>query len=154
MKCNIGISWIKKTRVAGMGWIVRNSEGVTVLHSRRAFSGVLSLLEAKRLGLVWAAESMLSHKIQRVRFEVEDWEVVGAVNRPKAWPAYRSHGGEIREIMSKIADWEVSAVRREVNKAAFLIARSVTNERRIKSYVAQGSPSWLRSLLAEETRRQ
>ncbi|XP_056843138.1 uncharacterized protein LOC130495690 [Raphanus sativus] len=107
VKCNIGISWIKKTRVAGMGWIVRNSEGVTVLHSRRAFSGVPSLLEAKRLGLVWAAESMLSHKIQRVRFEVEDCEVVGAVNRPKAWPAYRSHGGGIREIMSKIADWEV-----------------------------------------------
>ena len=64
VKCNIGISWSKATCMAGLGWIVRNSEGQTLLHSRRAFNGVSSLLEARRLGLIWSAESMISHRFQ------------------------------------------------------------------------------------------
>lgn len=28
------------------------------------------LLEAKRLGLIWAAESMVSHRVQRLTFEI------------------------------------------------------------------------------------
>ncbi|WZZ27985.1 hypothetical protein YC2023_011386 [Brassica napus] len=89
VKCNIGISWSKATCMVGLGWIVRNSEGDTMLHSRRDFNGVSSLLEARRLGLIWAAESMNSHKLQKVSFELEDYELVGSVNRPKAWPAFQ-----------------------------------------------------------------
>ncbi|KAG5384519.1 hypothetical protein IGI04_035989, partial [Brassica rapa subsp. trilocularis] len=89
VKCNIGISWSKATCMADLGWIVRNSEGQTLLHSRRAFNGVSSLLEARRLGLIWSAESMISHRFQKVSFELEDHELVGSVNRPKAWPAFR-----------------------------------------------------------------
>ena len=150
VKCNIGISWSKATCMAGLGWIVRNSEGQTLLHSRRAFNGVSSLLEARRLGLIWSAESMISHRFQKVSFELEDHELVGSVNRPKAWPAFRGYGEKLRGVLNNVTDWMVSSVKREANKAAFMIARSVTKEMRYQSYVAQGSPSWLRSLLAEE----
>ena len=60
---------------------------------------------------------------------------------------------ELRGVLKKVAEWKVSSVKRVANKAAFMIARSVTKERRYQSYVAQGSPSWLRSLLAEEDMR-
>lgn len=150
VKCNIGISWSKETKLAGTGWIVRTNNGGTLLHSRRAFSGVASLMEAKRLGFIWALESVISHRLHNIIFEIEADELVGAINRPKAWPAFRADGLEMREVLSKIGEWEVCAVNREVNRAAFMIARSVTKEKRLQSYVAQGSPSWLRTLLAEE----
>lgn len=153
VKCNIGLSWIKKTSLAGVSWIVRSSDGATLLHSRRAFNGVPSLLEARRLALIWAAESMGAHKIANVSFEMEDSEVVGVVNKPKAWPALRAYGEELREVLGQISDWEALSARRGANKAAFMIARSVTKERRTQSYVAQGDPLWLRSLLVEEAMR-
>ena len=112
VKCNIGISWSKVTCMSGLGWIVRNSEGETLLHSRRTINGVSSLLEARRLGLIWAAESMNSHKLQKVCFELEDYELVGSVNKPKAWPAFRAYGEELRDVLNKVTDWKVSSVKR------------------------------------------
>ncbi|XP_013607847.1 PREDICTED: uncharacterized protein LOC106314531 [Brassica oleracea var. oleracea] len=112
VKCNIGISWSKVTCMSGLGWIVRNSEGETLLHSRRTINGVSSLLEARRLGLIWAAESMNSHKVQKVCFELEDYELVGSVNKPKAWPAFRAYGEELRDVLNKVTDWKVSSVKR------------------------------------------
>ncbi|XP_013690321.2 uncharacterized protein LOC106394286 [Brassica napus] len=153
VKCNIGISWSKATCKAGLVWIVKNSEGETLLHSIRDINGVSSLLETRRLGLIWAAESMNSHRLQKVCFELEDYELVGSVNKPKAWPALRAYGEELRDALNKVTDWKVSSVKRVANKVAFMIARSVTKERRYQSYVAPGSPSWLRSLLAEEDTR-
>lgn len=153
VKCNIGISWAKDTKLAGTSWIVRGCDGRALLHSRRAFNGVSSIMEAKRLGLTWAMESMVSHRIQRVTLEIEADDLVGSINKPKAWPAFRADGLELRNILNKLVDGRVVAVRREENRAAFMIARSVTKEKRIQSYVAQGSPSWLNELLAEEGRR-
>lgn len=39
-KCNVGLSWSKKKKLLGASWIVRNDEGVCLLHSRRAFENV------------------------------------------------------------------------------------------------------------------
>ena len=61
--------------------------------------------------------------------------------------AFRAYSKELRDVLNKVTDWKVSSIKRVANKAAFMIARSVTKERRYQSYVAQGSPSWLRSLL-------
>lgn len=88
LKCNVGISWAKDKNLVGVGWIVRNGDEETMLHSRCAFNGVESLVEARRLGMIWAIESMTHHRLQNVTFEVEACELVGVVNRPKAWPAF------------------------------------------------------------------
>lgn len=152
VKCNVGVSWIKESGLAGVAWIVRNSGGETLLHSRRGFNGVTSLMEAKRLGLTWAAESMTSHRLQSVTFEIEASEVVSSINKPKAWPAFRAYGEEMRTTLNKVSDWKVALVTRAENKSAFLIARSVTKEKRMHSYVARGSPFWLRNLLGNEAR--
>lgn len=109
-KCNVGVAWDQKTRMVGGGWIVRNNEGGAILHSRRAFNGASSLIEAKRLGFIWAVESMISHKMHKVTFDVESSELAGVVNKPKAWPAFRGMGVEFGEALSNITEWEVSAV--------------------------------------------
>lgn len=153
LKCSVGVAWDKKSKLVGLGWLVRNAEGSTVLHSRRAFNGAQSLLEAKRLGLLWSAESMISHRIHKVTFELKYTELKGSFNRPKEWPAYRGYGVEIIPVLINIAEWEVDTITRDSNRAAFLIARNVTREKRLQSYVAQGSPAWLRSVIEEEATR-
>lgn len=47
LKCNVGWYWIKKTRSLGCAWIVRDSKGMPVWHSRRSFVGVQNLKDAK-----------------------------------------------------------------------------------------------------------
>lgn len=133
---------------------MRNRNGDAILHSRRAFNGVVSLLEAKRLEMILAVESMVSHRVNHVSFEIEASELVGSLNRPKDWPSFRAYGVEISEVLRKVVGWSVNLVTREANKSAFLIARSVTKEKRMQSYVAQGSPVWLRKVLDEEGLRR
>ncbi|KAF2541004.1 hypothetical protein F2Q70_00035772 [Brassica cretica] len=73
--------------------------------------------------------------------------MVGAAKRLKAWPSFRAFGVEIREALSRCKDWERSAVSRVANKCAFLIAKSVTSEQRVQSYVASGAPFWLKEVI-------
>ncbi|CAN7076261.1 unnamed protein product [Brassica oleracea var. botrytis] len=54
------------------------------------------------------------------------------------------------EALRRCKDWEMSAVSRVANKCAFLIAKSVTSEQRVQSYVASGAPNWLRDMIEEE----
>ncbi|KAG7588745.1 Reverse transcriptase domain [Arabidopsis suecica] len=41
LKCNIGFAWSKKKKLSGAAWIVRNSNGQVLLHSRRSYSQVM-----------------------------------------------------------------------------------------------------------------
>ena len=154
LKCNVGVAWTKSTKLAGAAWFARDSRGVVQLQSRRAFSGIDSLVEAKHLALVWAIESMAFHKINKVFFEVEAPDLVGAITRPRAWPAFRGYGAEILEVLQRIGEWELQSISREENKCAFLMARSVTKEQRLQSYVAQGEPEWLTGVLDEDRARR
>ncbi|KAJ4887307.1 hypothetical protein Rs2_27055 [Raphanus sativus] len=88
LKCNVGVAWSKGKSMAGSGWMVRNDRGEVMLHSRRAFSGINSLQEAKHVGLLWAIESMGSHRLENVCVEVEAPELVGVVERPGVWASF------------------------------------------------------------------
>ncbi|CAA7032495.1 unnamed protein product [Microthlaspi erraticum] len=79
VKCNIGFSWSKRNKFAGASWVLRDEKGLILLHSRRAFSGVIDVFEAKLLVFMWAIESMISHKIEKVEFALEDVFLVGVV---------------------------------------------------------------------------
>ncbi|KAG2327287.1 hypothetical protein Bca52824_010015 [Brassica carinata] len=80
-------------------------------------------------------------------------KLVGVITRPRAWPAFRGFGVEILGALRRVEEGKVKYITREANKCAFMIARSVTNELRLQSYVAQGEPEWLRRILDEERGR-
>ncbi|CAA7016071.1 unnamed protein product [Microthlaspi erraticum] len=149
-KCNIGFSWSKRNKFAGASWVLRDEKGFVLLHSRRAFSGVIDVFEARFLVLVWAIESMICHKMERVEFALEDAVLVGVVNRPQAWPSYSFHAAEILPLLSMISDWKVVLERASANRGASLIAKSVTSDCRLQSYVAISHPFWLNGVFADE----
>lgn len=70
----------------------------------------ISIMDAKFLGIMWAVESMVSHHVHKIIFETEALELVRAVLRPKAWPAYRYQESELRKSLVKINDWSLGGV--------------------------------------------
>ncbi|KAG2264204.1 hypothetical protein Bca52824_071283 [Brassica carinata] len=124
LKCNIGVHWRKEFALGGAAWVLRDSGGKVLLHSRRVFTGLNNLKELKFQVLMWAIDSMVSHKLNRVIFAVDDDMIVGAVTRPKAWPSFKAMRADILFGLRKI-EW---------NRGAFLIAQSVTRDQRLDLY--------------------
>ncbi|KAG2311336.1 hypothetical protein Bca52824_022893 [Brassica carinata] len=145
-KCNVGLQWSKQKKILGASWVLRNCDGEAILHSRRAFGNVGSYLDAKFLSLMWATESMRSHHVEKVVFEVEFGDLFGAVTKPKAWSAFRYQGNELRKVLAGFKEWDFMVVTSRVNRCAHAIAKSVTTEKRYLSYVARGNPQWLNDL--------
>uniref|UniRef100_A0A1J3J7Y2 Putative mitochondrial protein n=1 Tax=Noccaea caerulescens TaxID=107243 RepID=A0A1J3J7Y2_NOCCA len=144
LKCNIGSVWSESKQVGGMAWVLRDGMGKVLLHSRRAWPGVNSKSDCSFKCLTWAAESMISHGVRRVVFASEDSDLVGALNRPIAWPSFRLETSDLYHVLTNFRSWSIEQEVRCTNRGAFLIAQSVIKENRLQSYVARGHPFWLR----------
>ena len=150
VKCNIGMKWSQKRRIMGAAWVLRDSNGVVLLHSRRSFGSVGSKDEAYFWSIVWALESMMSHGCFKVHFASEGRVLVNAINRPKAWPSFRFKVNEIRRLLGNFWDWHFYCETFEANRGARLIAQSAVTRDRFQSYVACGQPRWLSQLFDNE----
>lgn len=146
LKCNVGMSWSKRNGLGGFSWVLRDRNGVVILHSRRTFSGIRTLEDAKLKSLLWTIESMGFHRFNHVIFTSDAIELVNAIYRPAAWPSFCYHVSELLLELEKIDEWRLVFENRLVNRVAFLIAQSVTLENRFQSYVAQDPPAWLHEL--------
>ncbi|CAL9245136.1 unnamed protein product, partial [Arabidopsis halleri] len=76
--------------------------------------------------------------------------LVKAINRPRAWPSFRYQSMEAGHVLSSFKCWKLLLENSSSNRGAFMIAKSVTDDCRLQSYVAVGSPSWLDGVFAEE----
>ncbi|KAL9308445.1 hypothetical protein AtEden1_Chr1g0040061 [Arabidopsis thaliana] len=47
IKCNIGVAWWKKHQIARTSWVVRDSMGKVLMHSRCSYTQVHSHFDAK-----------------------------------------------------------------------------------------------------------
>ena len=85
MNCNIDFSWSTSLQLGGGAWVLRNSQGVVMLHGRRAFSSCSSQQEAAFVVMQWAVASMSHHRMQKVIFSINDSYVVVVITRPRRW---------------------------------------------------------------------
>ncbi|KAF3536740.1 hypothetical protein F2Q69_00020893 [Brassica cretica] len=144
VKCNIGMKWSNAKKELGAVWVLRNSDGSVLLHSRRSFLRVWTKDEAYYFSLAWAVESMVSLRCRRVYFAFERGMLVNAINRSKAWPSFKNKVCELRRLLEELLEWSVMIETWGVNRDVRLIASSVVNDDRFQSYVARGCcSSWL-----------
>ncbi|XP_048615950.1 uncharacterized protein LOC125588571 [Brassica napus] len=152
LMCNVAFEWNKDTHSLGGAWVVRNHRGVALTHSRRAFSQVGSLDDARLKTLLWALESMMSMRYDRMVFAGDFKELFLAFQNPHKWPALRFQVEEMRILLSRMKEFQLKKVSIEENRGASLIAQSITRQNRSQSYVAIGHPSWLGELFVNECR--
>ncbi|XP_013589281.1 PREDICTED: uncharacterized protein LOC106297621 [Brassica oleracea var. oleracea] len=87
LKCNVGSSWSQYSGTCGASWLLRDSKGNVLLHSRRAFSGILSSVQADLLVLSWSADAMSDLKMKKIIFEFSSIQAGLALEHPLAHPA-------------------------------------------------------------------
>ncbi|KAG2243307.1 hypothetical protein Bca52824_094848 [Brassica carinata] len=150
--CNVGFEWLKQTKKLGVAWVLRNHRGVVLLHSRRAFSNIRSLDEARLASILWAAESISSLHYNQVVFAGDFKDIFLAIKKPLQWPAFRYHVEELNRFLCLMPEFKLCSVCKEENRGATIIAQSVTREGREQSYVANGHPSWLFEFFVNESR--
>lgn len=152
IKCNVAASWSDSSVNSGGAWVLWNDEGSALMHSRRSFSQVANPLEAELTSLLWSIEDMQNLRFDKVFLETSSISLRDALLQPMALSSCTSLVSRILNALNGFTEWKLEHVALECNKAASLIAQSVTEERHYQSYVASGGPSWLRTLLEEEAR--
>lgn len=150
LKCNIGSSWSRRNQNCGGAWILRDAEGMVILHSRRAFGRILNKEDAMLRVVLWTLESMASHRVDNVIFAFQDKALVGAVNRPSAWPSFRAQSLALKSFLMPFLVWKFEVEVAAANRGANLVAQSVTGDLRGQSYVASGHPVWLSRVFEDE----
>lgn len=75
MKCNLASSWTESSQKHGSSWIVRDSLGIPIFHSRRTFAPINSKLMAELSTFKWAAEALHDLRVKRVCFEISSQEL-------------------------------------------------------------------------------
>lgn len=136
--CNVVFELDKKTKLLGVAWVVRNHRGVVVIHSRRAFSNISSLEEARFTTLSWAVESMTSLHYNKAIIAGDFKELMLALRKPHLWPVLDFQVGEVSKLLEGIGEVKLRWAGREENRGVTFIAQSVTRQKRLNSYVASG----------------
>ncbi|KAF8102782.1 hypothetical protein N665_0195s0019 [Sinapis alba] len=149
LKCNIRINFDKDRARSGGAWVI-NELGKVIMHSRRAFSNIHSLDEAKFQGLLWALDCLSFHHLNRVIVAIDDSTLTEVMLRPKAWPNFRTQYMEMERRLRRMEWWRLVKEVRSTNRGACLIAQSVVKGGFAQSYVASGAPQWLQGLFESE----
>lgn len=96
--------------------MVRNHRGVVSSHSRRTFSNVRQLEEARFITLGWAVESMTSMHYNKIIFAGDFKEIFLAMKKPHEWPDLRYQGEEIKRVLELMVEYQLKFVRIEENR--------------------------------------
>lgn len=150
LKCNVGASWSTTSSVSGAGWIIRNSTGRVLSHSRRALRRATSSFQAHLMALSWASAAVIDLKLKNVVFEFSSPEAAEALNNPLKHPSMYHLCQNIYKNVYSSSKSGMALVSDEGNVVASAIAVSVTRDHRLQSYVATGGPRWLSDVLVKE----
>ncbi|KAG2253050.1 hypothetical protein Bca4012_100705 [Brassica carinata] len=77
--------------------------------------------------------------------------MLGAVERPQAWPSFLHQVGVIELGKDRIEGSRLLVVASQANRGATFIAQSVTKQGLMRSYVQNGNPPWLFEFFVNES---
>ncbi|KAF3516373.1 hypothetical protein DY000_02064113 [Brassica cretica] len=149
--CEFDMDWSKGLGFMGAAWIVKDEKRRVLLHSRRAFSDVKSINEAKLQIWLWVLESMKSLKKNKVIFLSTFGDIVEAIEKPALWPNLQFEATEIKRELRSLEAWELRFGLLASVRCASFIAQSVRQLGMMQSYVAVGHPRWLDHMYVNES---
>lgn len=85
--------------------MVRNDCGKVMMHSRRVFVGIECKEDANLCSILRAVKCMHEHHIDKIILASVAADLVGAVNRPKAWLSFTYQRAEILSSLRSLDSW-------------------------------------------------
>ncbi|XP_009117155.1 uncharacterized protein LOC103842283 [Brassica rapa] len=150
LKCNVGASWDISSCSSGASWIVRDSKGVVLYHSRQVFSCIDSRVQADLTAISWAAEAIRDFKLKRVIFEISSDQAQTALDFPMSFLGNPHVCQRALFAIHAVSEAKLHLVQANCTIIANLIAGSVTRDHRHQFYVARNGPVWLSSQIQLE----
>ncbi|XP_006285151.2 putative protein phosphatase 2C-like protein 45 [Capsella rubella] len=150
LKCNVHCSWVNDHAFCGGAWIIRNHFGDVLFHARDAFLPRSNRITAELSCILWCLQSLKDLHVLSCEIWTDCSAGVAVLESPRAWPKYHSLVDKIfdvRRTMGEIS-FKLSAV--TANLVARDIAKSVTKDGRLTSYLALGGPAWLQERIVQE----
>lgn len=152
VKCNMSTTWIDQEQKVGYAWVVRDSQGIPLSHSRRAFAPINSLVEAELRSLQWVIEALRDLRVKRVILEISSNTLWDAIFSPLRYPNLAMEVSHLVRAFYSFEFCHVNMVTAEVNVIAKEIVESVIRGQRYQSYVANGGPRWLSLVITSQAR--
>ncbi|KAH0929023.1 hypothetical protein HID58_014750 [Brassica napus] len=149
VKCNVGSAWSASNSTSGAAWILRDSGGEAVLHSRRSFVGVRSQLEADMIAHVWTSEALSDLKLNRVILETSSSQLPQFLALQAVPRTLHILWKRLRKALDHIKCRHF-LVRKECNRVASAIATSALQSQWHQSYISANGPRWLNACIRRE----
>lgn len=146
----LGCSWSAPTSTCGSSWIVRDTRGQVLCHSRRMFSTILSEAQAAIETFSWAVQAMIDLKFHKMIFEFSSTALHHLLNQGSTVSVVRDRISNIYTLFLSFETCNVGWVPVGCNSIALEISNSVIKDQRRQSYVAHQGPSWLQDLIQRE----
>ncbi|KAG5411998.1 hypothetical protein IGI04_008317 [Brassica rapa subsp. trilocularis] len=150
VKCNVGSAWSSSNGHGGMAWIVRDSNGEALFHSRRSFVGIRSQLEADLVALVWAVEAMRDLHLNRVTLEFSSSMSSGTLSTSNLPQSLQSHWRSFNRSIGQLEVCKLVLTSPNGNLIASAIAESALHIQHHQSYMSANGPGWLESRIRSE----
>ena len=135
--------WEAQTGNVGAAWIVRDSFGEALFHSRRSFVGIRSQVEATMIGLVWTTEALNHIQVRRIILETSSPQVQKNFSQASLPWSLNSLWKRFRRALDRFETYRVVRINDGCNTIAQNIAESALQVQWQQSYLARNGPEWL-----------
>ncbi|XP_048599877.1 uncharacterized protein LOC125579991 [Brassica napus] len=114
LKCNFDCSFRKESNSVGIGWIIRDANGVFVYAGMARVNNVLNAFQGEALAFLYAMHQVWIRGWRQVWFEGDSMELTCVVNQ--VVPRHAQLGNvlhDIRHWMSLLSECSLGSVNRE-----------------------------------------
>jgi len=123
VKCNYDVSHHEGNKFSGLGWIIRNSQGICLDCGMGKFQGRQTIEEAECTALIWAIQCVWGLGYRKVIFEGDNLSITSIINNKTPNPRLRHYLDFIHQWSEAFTTIKFKFCHRENNVCADILAR-------------------------------
>ena len=146
LKCNTDASWSKETMIGGVGWILRDHQGLLLWAGARKLPMMRSVIETEAEAISWAIQTLVGFGYKTVIIETDSLVLARMLNgEEEVWPVLEPILQGITSSLAVNAGYKMVYYPRSGNKSADRIAKETSTFTSFVPKLYSMVPMWLNS---------
>ncbi|XP_048605453.1 uncharacterized protein LOC125582987 [Brassica napus] len=146
LKCNTDGAWSKETGEGGVGWLLRNHQGLLLWAGAKKMVALRSAIESEAEAIRWAVQTVAGFGYRRVLVETDSQMLARMLNaEEEIWPVLAPIIQDISTSLNANEGFKVQYHPRSGNKSANRIAKETSTFTSIVPKLYSMVPMWLNS---------